>query len=304
MSLHGVLLLDKPEGLTSHDLVSRVRKILDMKAVGHCGTLDPMATGLMILLLGEATKVSPYLLEKDKAYRVRAQLGVRYDTLDVTGALLESRPITCSPQAVREAALLLQGSFELPVPMFSAVKVDGEKLYEKARRNETVETPRKSMKFYDIRVVDQGPDWVEVDLRCSKGAYIRSWVDLLGEKLGVGAAMSSLRRTSSEPFQLDQAVTLDEIGVRSRGDGLPGSKGYLQLAQALPHWKWARVSGQDEVLIRNGQISRALKSVLISQFIPGQDEGMKILSKGSGELLALIGLEEGQGFVVRRVFRY
>ena len=333
MSVHGLLLLDKPEGITSHDLVAKVRKILNMKSVGHCGTLDPMATGLMVLLLGEATKVSPYLLERDKAYRVRAQLGVRTDTLDMTGQVLETRPVDVSPDRVREAVLALQGEFELSVPVYSAIKVGGEKLYEKARRNEEVETPRKRMKFYDIQILDQGVDWVEADLRCSKGSYIRSWVQQLGANLGTGAAMSALRRTGSEPFTLGEASTLEHLagtasaaGLLPRVAGTPSvktetteatlqlasilarsllsHKGFLSLPQALPHWKVARVSGQDMALIRNGQISHTLKTILISLFQPGIDEGVKVLSKSDGELLALIGLEEGQGFVVRRVFRY
>jgi tRNA pseudouridine55 synthase len=264
-----------------------------------------MATGLMIVLLGEATKVSPYLLEKDKSYRVRAQLGVRSDTLDLTGTILERKPVQVTENQVREAALSLQGSFELAVPAYSAVKVNGEKLYEKARRQEDFEPPRKNMNFYDVRVVAQGPDWIEADLRCSKGSYIRSWVELLGQNLGTGAAMSALRRLSSEPFHLQQASTLEELSQSFSAQGkIDRSAGFLSLPDALPHWKVARVDGQDLALIRNGQISHNLKTILISLFRPGVDEGVKILSKTGGELLALVGLEEGQGFVVRRVFRY
>ena len=297
MSLHGLLLMDKPAGMTSHDLVAKVRRILDMKSVGHCGTLDPMATGLMVLLLGEATKVSSYLLERDKAYRVRAQLGVSYDTLDTSGTLLATMPVSVSSEQVFKAVHDLEGEFDLSVPIFSAVKVGGEKMYEKARRQEQFETPIKRMKFYDIKVVDSGPEWIEADLRCSKGSYIRSWVEILGKNLGVGAAMSALRRTSSEPFGIDQAVSLEELTKAPE-------KGFVPLPMTLPHWKVARASGHDLTLIRNGQISHDLKSVLITLFRPGVDEGVKILSKTDGQLVALVGLEPEQGFVIRRVFRY
>ena len=297
MSLHGLLLMDKPAGMTSHDLVAKVRRILDMKSVGHCGTLDPMATGLMVLLLGEATKVSSYLLERDKAYRVRAQLGVSYDTLDTSGTLLRTKPVDVNSEQVFQAVRELEGEFDFSVPHFSAVKVGGEKMYEKARRQEEFETPVKRMKFYDIKIIDSGAEWLEADLRCSKGSYIRSWVEQLGEKLGVGAAMSALRRTSSEPFGIDQAVSLEELTP------IP-TKGFVALPQTLPHWKVARASGHDLTLIRNGQISHDLKSVLITLFRPGVDEGVKILSKTDGQLVALVGLEPDKGFVIRRVFRY
>lgn len=296
----GILLIDKAAGMTSHDVVARVRRILGLKSVGHCGTLDPMATGLMILLLGEATKVSPYLLERDKAYVVKAQLGLTTDTLDTTGATLETKPVTVSAAEIGRLALEIQGEFELNVPKYSAVKVQGEKMYDKARRGEDFETPKKIMKFYDVQVLGTGADWVEASIKCSKGSYIRSWVEVLGQKTGSGAAMSALRRTVSEPFLLENAMTLEELAEAVEKGETP--RALTPLASTLPHWKSARVDGQSLSLIRNGQISKDLKSVLITLFKPGVDHGVKVLSR-EGQLLALIGLEEGQGFVVRRVFR-
>ncbi len=296
----GLLLINKAAGMTSHDVVARVRRILNTRSVGHCGTLDPMATGLMILLVGEATKISSYLLEQDKAYVVKAQLGLRTDTLDITGTVLEQHPVRVSPAEVKALALGLQGEFELNVPKFSAVKVQGEKMYEKARRQEEFETPKKFMKFYDVEVLDQGADWLQAKMRCSKGSYIRSWVELLGERAGTGAAMSELRRTVSEPFRLENAVTLEQLAAEVEKGGR--IKGLTPLAETLPNWKTVRVDGQSLALIRNGQISKDLKSILISLFQPGIDPGVKVISK-DGSLLALIGLEEGQGFSIRRVFR-
>lgn len=300
MSYDGILLVDKDAGMTSHDVVAKARKILNMKSIGHCGTLDPMATGLMILLLGEGTKLSPYLLEQDKGYVVRAKLGIETDTLDTTGTILKEAAVTSTEKEICDQALVLQGEFELNVPRFSAVKVDGQKMYEKARRQEDFETPIKKMKFYDIQILGSGADWIEASIRCSKGSYIRSWTQLLGQKLGSGAAMSSLRRFVSEPFKLENAQTLQQISEDIQNGLTP--KGLIALEDTLPHWKSVRVEGQSLALLRNGQISKDLKSILISSFRPGIDAGVKVLEKNGG-LLALVGLEEGRGFVIRRVFR-
>jgi tRNA pseudouridine55 synthase len=298
MNVHGLILLDKPSGMTSHDVVARVRRILGTKSVGHSGTLDPLASGLMVLLIGEATKLSQYILERNKGYKVRAQLGVRTDTLDVTGQVLETNQDIPSAETVRETALQLHGEMELKVPIFSAAKVDGKKLYEYARQGQEVQVPMKVMSFFDLEVTDQGADWIDVSLRCSKGSFIRAWVDLLGEKLKVGATMSQLVRTESMPYYLHQATTLEEL----EKSGL--AKGFVPMSATLAEAKVLRVKGQDQVMMGNGLISHDLRTQLISAFQPGRDEVVKIISHDTGDLLALIGLEPGKGFAIRRVFRY
>lgn len=299
--LHGLLLINKPSGMTSHDVVAIVRRILKTKSVGHSGTLDPMAQGLMVLLIGEGTKLSQYILERDKAYQVRAQLGLETDTLDVTGTTLKTSPVNVSESRVREEALALQGEMTLPVPIYSAVKVQGQKLYEYARNDETVEVPMKLMRFDDFEIRGQGKDWIDVFMRCSKGSYVRAWVHLLGQKLGTGAAMSALLRTESTPYHLDQAVTLEQLEKTPISGEMPG---FIPMSATLPHFKVTRVSGQDQAMILNGLISHDLRSRLITLFQPATDEGVKVVSQASGELLALVGLEKGKGFVIRRVFRY
>lgn len=303
MSIHGLLLLNKPAGITSHDVVARTRRILQTKSVGHCGTLDPIASGLMVLLIGEATKLSQYILERDKAYRVRAQLGIRTDTLDTTGQVLQS--ITDLPNAdkVREEVIKLEGEFEWSIPMFSAAKVDGRKLYEYAREGKEIEVPKKFMRFFDLKIEDQGPDWVDVFIRCSKGSFIRSWVSQLGDNLKVGAAMSRLERTESLPYTLTQAVTFEELEAQVQNGG-ELKKGFVPMSATLAEAKVIRIKGQDQVMMGNGLISHDLRTQLISTFQPGRDEVVKILSATTGELLALIGLEPGKGFAIRRVFRY
>lgn len=300
MNLHGLLLINKPSGITSHDVVARVRRILNTKSVGHSGTLDPLASGLMVLLVGEGTKLSQYILEKNKAYRVRAQLGIKTDTLDTTGQTLETNSNLPSQDVVRKAALELNGEMELPVPIYSAAKIDGKKLYEYAREGQEVRIPNKVMHFFDLKIEDQGSDWIDVFLRCSKGSFIRAWVNQLGENLKVGAAMSRLERTESSPYHLSQAITLEEL----EKNGLPPEKGFIPMTATLTDAKVIRVRGQDQVMMGNGLISHDLRTQLISVFQPGRDEIIKILSQESSELLALIGLDEGKGFAIRRVFRY
>lgn len=304
MNRHGLLLIDKPAGWTSHDLVARVRKILNTSSVGHCGTLDPIASGLMVLLVGEATKISNYILENDKSYRVTARLGIQTDTYDTTGKVLAEKKVDITAEKALQAALDFQGEFEIPVPIFSAAKVNGVKLYEYARsgREDEVQIPKKRMRFYNVKVIEQGPQHLTADISCSKGSFIRSWVHLLGEKLQTGAAMSALCRTASDPFLLSQASHLDQLESEVANNQL--LSGFVPLALALPQFKSIRVSGLSYSLILNGQISHDLKTQLISIFNPEVDVGVKILPQRGQELLALVGFEPGKGFGIKRVFRY
>lgn len=294
--LNGLLLINKPAGLTSHDVVNRVRRILGTKEIGHSGTLDPMATGLMVLLVGEATKLSSYVTEGDKSYRVGVRLGVTTDTLDVTGQILTEKQVQSTAGEIRAAALALAGDFQLPVPIFSAKKVDGKKLYEYAREGGAVEIPLKHMRFWDVRE-ESAP--LAFHLHCSKGSFIRSWVSLLGEKLGCGATMASLERTSSHHYRLEEAVDLDRLESLSAAEV---SSSLIPLDRALPGVKSIRARGQDAVLMKNGQISHSLRSQLITRFDPAKDEVLMILPEERGQVLALVGLEPEQGFRIKRVF--
>ncbi len=295
--MNGLLLVNKPSGLTSHDVVARVRRILGTKEVGHSGTLDPLASGLMVLLIGEATKLSAYVTEGDKSYQVSLKLGVTTDTLDSTGKVLSEKPVTTAPDEVTKTALSLAGDFNLPIPMFSAKKVDGKKLYEYARAGEEIEQPSKIMKFWNITSVSAS----EYSLSCSKGSFIRSWVQLLGESIGCGATMTGLKRTSSHNFHLDDAKSLEEF--EALGAATVSSL-LVPLDSALKGVKSIRVKGQDAGLMRNGQISHSLRSQLIARFNPTDDRIIQILPEEKGKLLALVGLEEGKGFTIKRVFNY
>lgn len=304
---HGLLLVDKPSGISSHDVVARLRRILGTRAVGHSGTLDPLASGLMACLINEGTKLSQYILEGDKGYRVRIQFGVRTDTLDTTGTVLETKPVDLTKEQILAAASKLVGEMEVEVPIYSAIKVQGKKLYEYARGEEEVQIPKKVMKFWDVEPVEIGLDWAEFDIKCSKGGYIRTWVDLLGKDLGCGAAMSGLRRTWSAPYLIQQGKTLEaieaEVKAQTPENAWTGSA-FVPMSLALPGAKRVRVKGQCRVLLGNGQISHDLRTQLIAHFKPDQDQYIQVLGQDTGELLAVVGLEPGKGFVIRRGFRY
>lgn len=298
---NGLLLVDKPAGWTSHDVVARCRKILNMKSIGHSGTLDPMATGLMVLLLGEATKLSQYILEKDKSYELELKLGVSTTTYDAEGEVVEEKPVDLTAEAVRTAALNFVGELDLPVPPFSAIKVQGEKLMDRARRGEEFVPPLKRMKFFDLEILAQTPTTLKAKMSCSKGTYVRTWVHELGKQLGCGATLTALRRSRSEPHRIEDAVTLEALEeIVASGTW---RKGFVPMGQALSGWKTIRASGNMAHLLSNGQISHDLKAQLIRIFRPQEDPGVQVI--GSDEqILALIGLEVGRGFVLRRVFRY
>ncbi|MBC7741287.1 MAG: tRNA pseudouridine(55) synthase TruB [Bdellovibrionaceae bacterium] len=299
--MNGLLLINKPEGITSHDVVARVRRILQTREVGHSGTLDPLASGLMVLLIGEATKLSSFVTEGDKSYCVGIKLGVTTDTLDITGQVLTEKQIQCSDEAILGEAMKIQGELSLPIPMFSAKKIDGKKLYEYAREGEAVTVPEKVMKFWNIENVANTPKELKFHLACSKGSFIRSWVSLLGDNLGCGAAMASLVRTKSHHYKLEEAITLPELEALTRAEQ---TARLVPLDQALPGIKSVRIKGQDAVLMKNGQISHSLRTQLICKFNPDLDQIIQILPEQRGHILALVGLEKGQGFKIKRVFNY
>ena len=307
-SLHGLLLVDKPSGMTSHDVVSRVRRLAGTKEVGHSGTLDPLASGLMVVLLGEATKLSSIVTEGDKAYEVQVQLGIETDTLDITGQVEKTTPVAVKKDEVVAKALALLGEMQLPIPLFSAKKIDGKKLYEYAREGEEVEIPSKSMTFWDVTYIEnleaEKENRYSFHLHCSKGSFIRSWVKLLGEQLGCGATMSALRRTKSHDFTVGQALGLEGLMAAKDAGSLDLANTIVPINEAIGGVRNIKVHGHDEVLLNNGQISHDLRSKLIVLFNPERDQWVFASSRDNKQVLAIIGLEPEVGFKIKRGFRY
>ncbi|MCX7978817.1 MAG: tRNA pseudouridine(55) synthase TruB [Bdellovibrionaceae bacterium] len=299
MKLNGLLLLDKPMGMTSHDVVARVRRLLSTREVGHAGTLDPMATGLLVLLVGQGTKLSQIILEGNKGYRARALLGVETDTLDTTGNVLKESAEIPDSEKVFAAARSLVGEFQWPVPAYSAVKVDGKRLYQSARSGERVSTPEKPMRFWNLQLLGFENRELSFAFECSKGSYVRSWVEQLGIRLGCGATMSGLVRTASFPFHLDEAGTLERLAEDTACGRTPAY--FVPMEKAL-RGKSLNVGGYGLKLIRNGQIPQDLRTELIRIFNPDEDQYVQVKDQKSGALAAVLGLDREKGFVIRRVF--
>jgi tRNA pseudouridine55 synthase len=214
--LEGVLLVDKPGDHTSHDVVARLRRKLNMKRIGHAGTLDPMATGLMILLIGKATKISQYLVSLDKGYEGTIELGKVTDSQDAEGEVLETRPVPPLTEAQVRTAMngFLGDQYQMP-PMFSAIKIGGVPLYKNARKGVEVEREPRFIRIMSFELTRFTLPKLDFKLRCTKGTYVRTVAHDLGQKLGCGAHLSALRRTSTDKFDLANALTLDAIEALS-----------------------------------------------------------------------------------------
>lgn len=212
MSVDGVLVIDKPPGMTSHDVVDEVRRRFATRKVGHGGTLDPDATGVLLVGLGRATRFISYAQQAPKTYRAGARFGVTTSTQDASGDVLEERPVEVTRDVLEAALEGFRGAIEQTPPMVSAVKVGGERLYRKARRGEEVEREPRHVTVYEFDVVDfETPD-ATLDVRCSGGTYVRTLIHDLGTALGCGAHLTSLRRVEACGFGDDEAVPMAELG--------------------------------------------------------------------------------------------
>ena len=208
----GVLLVDKPQGMTSHDIVARMRRVFRIKKIGHAGTLDPMATGLLLILVGKATKVSQFLMSMDKEYTGTVKLGETTDSQDADGEIVETKPVPELTQAdVEEVMATFMGDQYQTPPMFSAKKVNGQKLYKLARQGLTIEREARVIHVNRYDILDFNLPEVSVIVGSSKGTYIRTLAYDLGERLGCGGHLSALRRTQVGKFRIEDANTLEEI---------------------------------------------------------------------------------------------
>lgn len=209
--IHGIVIIHKEKGFTSHDVVAKLRGICGQKKIGHTGTLDPEATGVLPVCLGSATKLCDMLTDRDKEYVTEFLLGVETDTQDMTGAVLSRRPVSVSQEQVREAVLSFQGSYMQIPPMYSALKVNGKKLYELAREGKEVERRAREVRIEEIEILRMQLPAVRLRVVCSKGTYIRTLCADIGQKLGCGGAMESLVRTRVGKFSLEEAFTLGQL---------------------------------------------------------------------------------------------
>ncbi|MDR2429974.1 MAG: tRNA pseudouridine(55) synthase TruB [Puniceicoccales bacterium] len=230
--LDGILVVDKPSGITSHDVVNQLRRLLRMKRIGHAGTLDPMATGVLVILLGKATKLSQYLMSHDKEYEGTLRLGQTTDTQDADGEILVTIPVpaTLTADALTAAMDKMQGDQYQTPPMFSAKKIQGVPLYKLARKGETVEREPRFIHIGQFTLLGYTPPDATFRVKCSKGTYVRTLAHDLGHTLGPGAHLTALRRTASGEIRIGQATTLPELEKMA----LPEIR-----ARLVPMWKAA-----------------------------------------------------------------
>ncbi len=265
---NGAFLIHKEKGMTSHDVVFKLRKLVKDKQIGHTGTLDPMATGLLMCLVGPSVKLLPYLGNENKKYSLELMLGCQTDTWDITGKILKKKSIdSLNEEMIRQSVLSLKGSQEFEIPMYSAKKINGIKLYEVAREKnelalESFLGPKKMMNFWDLDNIKIHLPYVSLDLWCSKGSFIRSWVFQLGEHLNVGATLVNLKRESIDKYTLDRSQSLLEIEKDVANNLRP--KSYIEQKELVQSFYVYNLRPQDLVPMENGLLSYDLKSRLLN----------------------------------------
>ena len=248
----GIILLDKPKDITSFGAVARVRRICGEKKCGHTGTLDPMATGVLTVMLGGATRFIELLPSHNKAYRASFRLGTTTDTLDITGKVLETRKVDVTAEEVREKISDFVGDISQLPPMYSAVSVDGQRLYDLARQGIEVERKPRQVTVFSIDVISENEETgeYEIDVECSSGTYIRTLISDLGEALGCGAVMTELRRTKANGFEIEKAVTLEELEEAVNNGRI--SDLLIPVDKALEEYPVIKVSEAQAKRFRNG----------------------------------------------------
>lgn len=265
--MDGIIVIRKEKGYTSHDVVARLRGILHMKKIGHTGTLDPEAEGVLPVALGKATRLVDMLTEKEKTYEAVMRLGVVTDTQDMTGTILSQAEEMPSSEQIQEAVGAFLGDHMQVPPMYSALKVNGKKLYELAREGKTVERKARPVHFYEIEILEIEIPLVRFRVTCSKGTYIRTLCHDIGEKLECGAAMETLLRTRVGRFDLEDAVTLAQV----------------------------------EEAVQDGRIEDRVLSIeeILSEYprVCCKKEGDRLLANGNPLVQAMVAVQEKSGWI-------
>lgn len=249
--MNGILLVDKPAGITSHTVVAKLRRKLQTKKIGHAGTLDPTATGLLVLCIGNATKISGFVMDLDKSYQAKFTLGKVTTTYDTEGEITSEKDAShITEKNIRDALPAFCGEIAQKPPIFSAIKIKGKKLYEYARANQEVELPTRKVTIHSIDLLSFKAPLGVIEVACTKGTYIRSLVHDLGQALGVGACVDLIHRTKSAPFDIKNAISLDAL---LEMDVIDIQKRMIPISDILSkQLKTIPVSEEDEISIRHG----------------------------------------------------
>ncbi len=247
----GFLVVDKPVGLSSHDVVNRVRRILGTKKVGHTGTLDPFATGVLPIAVGEATKAIQFLDEGHKTYDAVIRLGVSTDTLDITGTVLQQQDATAvTRELLQQQMISLTGEISQLPPMYSAIKQGGQPLYKLARKGIEVERQTRRVVVRSFKLLEFVSPLVTVCVDCSRGTYVRTLADDLGQLLGCGACLTELRRTVSGPFRLEHSMSLEQLAEYAADEIVEQHQ--VTIPEALSHLKMIQLDEPELQRLKNG----------------------------------------------------
>lgn len=301
--INGFVVIDKPAGITSHDVVSRVRRILGTRKVGHTGTLDPFATGVLPVAVHDGTKVIPFLDEGVKCYEALMQLGVATDTLDMTGTVLrESTFSSVSEKQLQDVFKSFTGPiFQVP-PMYSAIKQGGQPLYKLARMGQEVERAARPVEIYSIELLSFTPPFVSMKVTCSRGTYIRTLADDIGAIIGCGAALKELRRTASGPFEISAAHTLEDLErTASEGDV---SALFIAPFDSLAHLRDIRLTDAGLTKVSFGRSPLWNETAVHGALVPAETGLVRLSHNGILAAVALVSVGDGDlpAIVLKRVF--
>jgi tRNA pseudouridine55 synthase len=243
----GLLNINKPGGVTSHDVVNRLRKLSGIRRIGHAGTLDPLATGVLLVCLGRATRLLEYLIGQPKTYTAVIHLGQSTNTYDADGEVVSQRPLTCTIDEITQALAQFRGDIQQLPPLYSAIKIKGQPMYKLARRGVAVERQPRPVTIYALDIVTYTPPFLEIEVTCSSGTYLRSLAHDLGEVLGCGGHISALRRTAVADFKLETAVSLEHLTPENLDTFL------LPLDTAVRHLPRLQLSQAEAVALWQGK---------------------------------------------------
>lgn len=297
------MVIDKPAGITSHDVVSRVRRILGTRKVGHTGTLDPFATGVLPIAVNEGTKAIPFLDEGLKRYDALMQLGVATDTLDMTGAVTRSADwLAVTRENVAAVLKRFTGHLSQIPPMYSAIKLDGQPLYKLARKGQVVERSAREIDIHSLELLSFAPPFVSFRVVCSRGTYVRTLADDMGEMLGCGAALKELRRTASGPFEESSAVSLEGLEEAVQNETLETLS--VSPCAALAHLPDIPLGDSGLALVRHGR-SPGWHDTEVTTSLECED-GAPVRLTRNGTLIAVAECRHRAGdvplIVLKRVF--
>ena len=288
--MNGILLIDKPSDWTSNDVVQKLRGILREKRIGHAGTLDPLATGLLTVFVGRATRAVEFAEGNDKRYLAGLRPGLTTDTQDITGTPLRREDAEgITTEQLEKVLEQFRGTLMQTPPMYSAVKINGQRLYRLAQSGKSVERPARAIEIRDLTLVKrEGADWI-LDVRCSKGTYIRTLCHDIGERLGCGACMSSLRRLEAGVFSVDNAYTMDMV-AQAAAENLADTL-LLPVDTLFSEYPKKMISGLSEKRVRNG-----------NSFHTSEESGTFRLYSESGEFLAVGRTDAGECRIIKSFF--